>query len=66
MPETTYRIVRMYMHHPRRVLKSGLTLEEAQAHCRDPETSSSTCTNATARRRTARLGPWFDGYESSR
>ena len=66
MHEATYRIVRMYMHRPRRVLKSGLTLDEAQAHCRDPETSSSTCTTADARRRTVRLGPWFDGYEIDR
>lgn len=66
MHEATYRIVRMYMHRPRRVLKSGLTLDEAQAHCRDPETSSSTCTTAAARRRTARLGPWYDGYDDDR
>jgi len=43
----SYRIVRMYqredMRHLRRVVKSGLTLAEAQAHCKSPETSSSTC-----------------------
>jgi hypothetical protein len=39
-----YKIVRMF--HPdgrgisrkSRVIKSGLTLEEAQAHCKDPKT----------------------------
>jgi hypothetical protein len=33
-------------HH--RVIRSGLTLEEAQAHCRDPRT----CGDG-----------WFDGYQ---
>lgn len=69
-----YRIVRMYAnvdHHttgrgtyyPKRTVKSGLTLEEAQAHCKDPETSSSTCKSSKARARTAQRGAWFDGYE---
>jgi hypothetical protein len=38
-----YRIVRRYFHSDRcrpRVIRRGLTLEEAQAHCRDIETSS--------------------------
>ncbi len=59
----TYRIVRMYFEGGKRVIRTGLTFEEAQAHCRDPETSSSTCTSATALRRTEQRGPWFDGYE---
>ena len=63
----TYRIVRMYHDPdtPSRAVNgmSGLTLEEAQAHCRDPETSSKTCTSYQGRKRTERRGPWFDGYE---
>ena len=62
-----YRIVRMYRNRDgfrRRIIQRGLTLEEARAHCRDPETSSSTATSAAARRRTLALGAWFDGYES--
>jgi len=41
----TYKIVRMYFSdkHPHRTIERGLTLEQAQEHCRDPETSSSTC-----------------------
>lgn len=61
----TYQIVRMYFNsgnHKARVVRRGLTLEEAQAHCQDPETSSRTCTNATGRRRTRLKGPWFDSY----
>ena len=61
-----YRVVRFYRNAGirRRVIARGLTLEEAQAHCRDPETSSRTCTNAVGRRRTREVGDWFDGYEN--
>ena len=58
-----YKIQRLYFKdHPRRTIARGLTLEEAQAHCSDPETSSSTCTSAAGKARTRRLGPWFDSY----
>jgi hypothetical protein len=56
----TYKIVRHYYKMPRRTLIRGLTLEEAQAHCCDPETASNTATSAVARRRTRRYGAWFD------
>lgn len=59
----SYKIVRGYFRGGQRVIKRGLTLEEAQAHCQNPETSSSTCTKAEGKRRTARMGAWFDGYE---
>lgn len=61
----TYHIVRMYFtRHSRRVNgMSGLTLEEAKEHCKDPETSSKTCTSSEGRRRTRECGPWFDAYE---
>jgi hypothetical protein len=62
----SYRIVRMYMRGYSRTVKIVNTLEEAQAHCSDPETSSSTCTKACNRARTQRCGPWFDGYEERR
>ena len=62
----TYKIIRHYRNAGirRRAIKTGLTLEEARAHCSDPETSSRTATGATARARTRRLGAWFDGYEA--
>lgn len=45
----TYKIVRHYRHkYTTRVIKRGLTLEEAQAHCRDPKTRKE--------------GVYFDGY----
>lgn len=60
-----YRVVRLYQRAGirRRVIINCCTLEEAQYHCSNPETSSSTCTNANGKARTQRLGPWFDAYE---
>lgn len=58
-----YKIVRFYQRGGRRVINTGLTLEQAQEHCKNPETSSRTATSALAQRRTASKGPWFDGYE---
>lgn len=48
----TYKIIRFYQerHKQSRVIKRGLTLEQAQAHCQDPSTQKEGC--------------WFDGYES--
>jgi len=63
--DATYKIVRMYFSNNvrNRTIKRGLTLEEAQEHCRDPETSSQTCTKYANVKRTETYGPWFDGYE---
>lgn len=60
---TTYKIIRMYFEGGKRIIKRGLTLEQAKAHCSDPETSSSTCSTATGKARTRRMGPWFDGFD---
>ncbi len=50
---TTYKIIRFYhpnIDKPNRVIKRGLTLEEAQAWCRDPKTRKD--------------GEWFDPYRN--
>jgi hypothetical protein len=59
-----YKVQRLYFNRPgyRRTIIDRCTLEEAQRHCSDPETSSSTATSSTARARTRRMGPWFDSY----
>ena len=57
-----FNVVRFYFNQSARILKRNLTIEEAQAHCRDPETSSRTCTKRAGKLRTKRLGPWFDSY----
>ena len=48
----TYCIIRFYAPHlnkANRVMFQGLSLEAAQAHCKDPSTRKD--------------GEWFDGYE---
>lgn len=60
-----YRIVRFYRDDEDRngtVIKRGLTQEQAQAWCNDPETSSSTATSPKAIAHTEAYGPWFDGW----
>jgi hypothetical protein len=60
-----YDIIRFYESAGirRRVIRAAVTLAEAQEHCNDPETSSSTATGKAGRARTRRLGRWFDGYK---
>lgn len=59
-----YRIVRFYQDpwKKKRTVQTRLSLSQAQLHCSNPETSSSTCTTPAARRITRRNGQWFDGY----
>jgi len=59
-----FKIVRIYENGPfaRRTIKKGLSLEQARAHCTDPETSSSTCSTSVGKNRTKRIGRWFDAY----
>ena len=48
----TYRVVRFYAPHldkATRTISEGLTLAQAQEHCRSPKTR--------------RPGEWFDGYD---
>lgn len=60
-----YKIVRFYIgnkaKHTVRGM-TGLTLEQAQAHCRNPQSGSQTCTDSKGKRRTRTFGAWFDGY----
>lgn len=60
-----YKIERIYFDRPghRRRINYGLTLEQAQEHCSDKETSSLHCTTSRARAITRRNGQWMDTYE---
>ena len=59
---TRYKVVRVFENEntPSITIKNNLTIEEAKDHCKDPETSSSTCKLWHNRNRTKRLGRWFD------
>ena len=59
----SYKVIRKFMNHSSKTLRKNLTLEEAQEHCDDPETSSRTCNNSAGKRRTRDHGPWFDCYD---
>ena len=50
LEEPSYKVIRFYKDYSRdsKVILTGLTLEEAQAHCRRTDT---------------RNDEWFDGYE---
>lgn len=64
---TTYKILRYFKDDPemnRTLIARGLTLEEAQEHCSNPETSSSTCTDPELVAMTVAHGQWFDGYDA--
>ncbi|KKM60100.1 hypothetical protein LCGC14_1545170 [marine sediment metagenome] len=53
--EDQYKIVRFYypdQNRRRRTIKTGLTLEQAKAHCNDPKTRKE--------------GVYFDGFEKQK
>jgi hypothetical protein len=53
MPEESiYRIIRFRENRPSRTTQQGLTLSEAQAHCKREDTHG-----------TDKRGRWFDGYD---
>jgi hypothetical protein len=49
--QPTYKIVRFRFEGRNRVIKRGLTLEEAQAHCQREDTHGD---------------GWFDGYDEDK
>lgn len=59
----SYCVIRMFFDGRRRVIAKGLTLEQAQEHCNNLETSSRTCTTSKCKAYTRRHGAWFDGYD---
>jgi hypothetical protein len=63
---STYKIIRFFSNinmHREEIGEGGLTLEEAQEHCKSPETASDTCTTQDGIDRTNKHGTWLDGYE---
>jgi len=66
--KTTYKITRQYFEDeiPNEVLDKGLTKAEAREHCKNTETCSSTCSEATKQDELKRSGSkqWRDGYDT--
>jgi len=61
----TYKILRVYFEDRDSItIDSGLSLEQAQEHCQNPQTSSSTCTDPDEVEHTRICGAWFDCYTS--
>jgi hypothetical protein len=59
----TYKVFRKFFKTGRKfTLIPSCSLEVAQAHCKNPESSSSKCTSKNAKRRTALYGNWMDCY----
>lgn len=60
----SYKIIRFYENKKieAEVIETGLSLEEVQERCTDPESSSKTCESAEGILRTGRCGPWFEGW----
>lgn len=60
----TYKITRYYSNKKwlNEVVKTGLSLTDAQKHCQDPETCWLTAVEPANKRRTVLHGEWFDGY----
>jgi hypothetical protein len=51
MDTKTYKIVRFRFNGASRVIRRGVSLEEAQRHCNDPSTHGD---------------GWFDGYDEEK
>jgi hypothetical protein len=62
--EEQYKVVCFFRDCPENqfTVESGLTLEQVQRICKDPDTSSRTTTTKEGKERTAKFGPWFYGY----
>jgi hypothetical protein len=59
-----FTVRRWFLNSTRKVtIYKGLTLQEAQEHCKSPEATSAKATSAAAKARTRKHGPCFDGYE---
>lgn len=61
---STYKVIRFFREDSslNHVVFTGMTLEEAQLHCNDPETSSSTAIGKETTAITEEFGDWFDGW----
>lgn len=61
----TYKIIRKHFNKKFDdvIVAEGLSLKEAQKHCKNKETSSRTCQSEEMIEYTEKHGPWFDAYD---
>ena len=57
-----YKIIRFYAEHGVDTIEFGLSHADAQAHCKNRDSDSSTCKKLASKKRTELWGPWFDWY----
>jgi len=63
--ELKYRIIRHYQDRREiRVLRVKVTKEHAKEHCKNPESSSNTCSKPYNLKLKQRVGRYFDTYTS--
>ena len=56
-----HKIIRYFSISQRtHTVKKDLTLAQAQAHIRNPDSSSHSCTDRAGLMRTKKLGAWYD------
>ena len=61
--DITFKVLRFYKDTAtQKVLKTGLTRDEAVEHCSDDESSSETCSTYENILHARQHGPWFDGF----
>lgn len=60
-----YQLIRFFQDDEKdsEIITAVPTLEEAQAYCSSDEASSRTATMPENRKRTAKFGAWFVGYQ---
>lgn len=58
-----FKVVRHFLlTGSERTIKRNLTMDEALAHVKDPETASTTATSPQAQLYTRKFGPWYDKW----
>jgi hypothetical protein len=60
--EKRYMMVRYYASGRKRIIKINMTRDDVMSLWNDPERSFKTCVKPKGIARTAKMGPWFDGY----
>lgn len=58
----TYKIIRFYERREPKILRHGVTLQQAQDYVFNSESNSRTCKKAWNKLRTKKYGAWLSAY----